>query len=102
MHYGNVAAKGFQLYALREKCVLNFRLRFSISLMDIREEIFQLTTSTPGLSTLLIATTKPTGEFFTRSMTSRVWGIMPSSAATTSTTTSVTLAPRARIAENAA
>ena len=32
----------------------------------------------------------------------KVWGITPSSAATTSTTMSVTLAPRARIAVNAA
>ena len=35
------------------------------------------------------------------SMASVVWGMMPSSAATTSTTTSVTLAPRARISVNA-
>ncbi len=35
------------------------------------------------------------------SMASTVWGITPSSAATTSTTMSVTLAPRARMAVNA-
>ena len=35
-------------------------------------------------------------------MASMVWGITPSSAATTSTTMSVTLAPRERMAEKAA
>lgn len=63
-----------------------------------------LTGSAFGLSILLIATTKSTAlsSFFNSSITSCVCGITPSSAATTNTTMSVTLAPRARIAEKAA
>src|ERR1039458_9598042 len=55
----------------------------------------------PGLSILLIATTigSPAGR--AGSMASSVCGITPSSAATTSTTMSVTLAPRARMRVNA-
>ena len=55
----------------------------------------------PGLSILLIATTIGTLAAFAWSIASRVCGMTPSSAATTSTTTSVTLAPRARISVNA-
>lgn len=63
-----------------------------------------LTMLIPGLSTLLMATTTPTlsCSFLMRLMTSRVWGMIPSSAATTRTIMSVTPAPRARIAEKAA
>ena len=50
-----------------------------------------------GLSILLTATTIGTPAARAWSMASSVWGITPSSAATTSTTMSVTLAPRARI-----
>ena len=55
----------------------------------------------PGLSILLIATMIGTFAAFAWSIASLVCGITPSSAATTSTTTSVTLAPRARIIVNA-
>ena len=55
----------------------------------------------PGLSILLIATTIGTLAALAWSIASRVCGMTPSSAATTSTTTSVTLAPRARISVNA-
>ena len=54
-----------------------------------------------GLSILLIATTSGTLPAFACAIASFVCGITPSSAATTSTTMSVTLAPRARIAVNA-
>ncbi len=50
-----------------------------------------------GLSILLIATTIGTPAARAWSIASRVCGITPSSAATTSTTMSVTRAPRARI-----
>jgi hypothetical protein len=50
------------------------------------------------LSILLIATTMGTPAALAWWMASIVCGITPSSAATTSTTMSVTLAPRARIA----
>ena len=50
-----------------------------------------------GLSILLTATMMGTPAAFAWSMASRVWGMTPSSAATTRMTTSVTLAPRARI-----
>ena len=55
-----------------------------------------------GLSILLIATIIGTLAALAWLMASTVCGITPSSAATTSTTTSVTLAPRARIAVKAA
>ena len=54
-----------------------------------------------GLSTLFTATTIGTFAAFTWSIASRVWGMTPSSAATTRMTMSVTLAPRARIAVKA-
>ena len=54
-----------------------------------------------GLSILLIATTSGTFAALACAMASLVCGMTPSSAATTSTTMSVTLAPRARIAVNA-
>ena len=57
--------------------------------------------SVPGLSILLIATMIGTFAAFAWSIASRVCGMTPSSAATTSTTTSVTFAPRARISVNA-
>ena len=57
--------------------------------------------SEPGLSILLIATMIGTFAAFAWSIASRVCGMTPSSAATTSTTTSVTFAPRARIRVNA-
>ena len=55
----------------------------------------------PGLSILLMATTIGTLAARAWSAASLVCGITPSSAATTSTTMSVTLAPRARIRVNA-
>ena len=55
----------------------------------------------PATSILLIATTMGTLAALAWLMASRVWGITPSSAATTRMTRSVTLAPRARIAVNA-
>ena len=54
-----------------------------------------------GLSILLIATMIGTLAALAWSMASSVCGITPSSAATTSTTMSVTLAPRARMRVNA-
>ena len=54
-----------------------------------------------ALSTLLTATIIGTFAALAWAMASIVCGWMPSSAATTSTTMSVTLAPRARIAVNA-
>ena len=53
------------------------------------------------LSILLIATTIGTLPALACAIASRVCGITPSSAATTSTTMSVTFAPRARIAVKA-
>ncbi len=55
-----------------------------------------------GLSILLIATIIGTFAAFACWIASTVCGITPSSAATTNTTMSVTLAPRARIDVNAA
>ena len=55
----------------------------------------------PSLSILLTATTIGTSAARAWSIASSVWGLTPSSAATTITTTSVTRAPRARIAVNA-
>ena len=55
----------------------------------------------PGLSILLIATTIGTPAARAWCMASIVWGITPSSAATTRTTMSVTFAPLARIRVNA-
>ncbi len=52
-------------------------------------------------SILLIATTIGTSAALAWSRASRVWGMTPSSAATTRTTTSVASAPRARMALNA-
>ena len=49
-------------------------------------------------STLLMATTIGTSAALAWSSASTVWGITPSSAATTSTTMSVASAPRARMA----
>ncbi len=54
-----------------------------------------------GLSTLFTATMIGTLAAFAWSMASSVCGMTPSSAATTSTTMSVTLAPRARMRVNA-
>ena len=54
-----------------------------------------------GLSILLTATTIGTPAAFAWSIASSVCGITPSSAATTSTTMSVTFAPRARMRVNA-
>ena len=54
-----------------------------------------------ALSILLMATRIGTFAARAWSMASCVCGMTPSSAATTSTTTSVTLAPRARIVVNA-
>ena len=54
-----------------------------------------------GRSILLTATTMGTSAALAWLMASTVWGITPSSAATTRTTMSVALAPRARIAVNA-
>ncbi len=54
-----------------------------------------------GRSILLTATTIGTPAALAWSIASIVWGMTPSSAATTSTATSVTLAPRARMAVNA-
>ena len=56
---------------------------------------------TPSLSILLTATMIGTSAAFAWRMASIVCGITPSSAATTSTTISVTPAPRARMAVNA-
>jgi len=55
-----------------------------------------------GLSILLTTMTMGTPAALAWSMASTVWGITPSSAATTMAAMSVTLAPRARIAVNAA
>jgi hypothetical protein len=55
-----------------------------------------------GRSTLLMATMIGTAAALAWRMASTVCGMMPSSAATTSTTMSVTWAPRARIAVKAA
>ena len=55
-----------------------------------------------GLSILLMATIIGTFAALACWIASTVCGITPSSAATTSTTTSVTLAPRARIEVKAA
>ena len=54
-----------------------------------------------SLSILLMATTKGTSAAFAWSIASIVWGITPSSAATTMMATSVIFAPRARMAVNA-
>jgi hypothetical protein len=54
-----------------------------------------------GRSILLIATIIGTPAAFTWAIASSVWGITPSSAATTSTTMSVAWAPRARMAVKA-
>ncbi len=51
----------------------------------------------PGLSILLMATMMETLAAFAWWMASMVWGMMPSSAATTSTAMSVTCAPLARM-----
>ena len=50
-----------------------------------------------GLSILLMATMMETPAALAWLMDSTVWGIMPSSAATTSTAMSVRFAPRARM-----
>ncbi len=57
--------------------------------------------SAPGRSILFSATTTGTSAALAWAMASRVCGITPSSAATTSTTMSVTFAPRALMAVNA-
>ena len=54
-----------------------------------------------ALSILLMATMRGTSAALAWSIASRVWGMTPSSAATTRTTMSVTRAPRARIRVNA-
>ena len=68
-----------------------------------RSESWRLTVSglAPGLSILLTATMIGTPAALAWSIASLVCGITPSSAATTRMTTSVTLAPRARISVNA-
>jgi hypothetical protein len=55
-----------------------------------------------ALSILLMATMSGTPAALAWVIASTVWGMTPSSAATTSTTMSVTLAPRARMAVKAA
>src|SRR3989454_474905 len=62
---------------------------------------FTFCTLAAGRSILLIATTRGTPAFLAWEMASIVCGMIASSAATTSTTMSVTWAPRARIAVNA-
>ena len=57
--------------------------------------------STLGRSILFSATTIGTSAALAWAIASTVWGMTPSSAATTSTTMSVTLAPRARMAVKA-
>ena len=57
--------------------------------------------SAPGLSILLMATMIGTPAALAWAIASLVCGMTPSSPATTSTTMSVTLAPRARMAVNA-
>ena len=73
------------------------------SMMMPRSESWVLTRSglPSGRSILLRATTMGTPAALAWSMASTVWGMMPSSAATTSTAMSVTLAPRARMAVKA-
>ena len=56
----------------------------------------------PSLSILLMATMMDTPAALAWLMASTVWGMMPSSAATTSTAMSVTWAPRARMVVKAA
>ena len=51
----------------------------------------------PGLSILLMATTMGISAALAWLMASMVWGMIPSSAATTRMATSVTMAPRARM-----
>ena len=63
---------------------------------------FTLSGFASGLSILFIATMIETSAAFAWFIASIVWGIIPSSAATTITAMSVTCAPRARIAVNAA
>ena len=70
----------------RSRCVISVRTRVG---------------SAPSLSTLLTATTIGTSAARAWSIASSVWGLGPSSAATTITAMSVTPAPRARIAVNA-
>ena len=62
---------------------------------------FTFCTLALGRSILLIATISGTPAFRAWLMASIVWGMTWSSAATTSTTMSVTWAPRARMAVNA-
>ncbi len=57
--------------------------------------------SASSRSILLMATTIGTSAALAWLMASTVWGMTPSSAATTSTTMSVTSAPRARMAVKA-
>ena len=64
--------------------------------------LFRRSRLAPGLSILFIATTSGTPAALAWEMASLVCGITPSSAATTRITMSVALAPRARIAVNAA
>ena len=63
---------------------------------------FTLSISAPSRSILLIATTIETPAALAWLIASSVWGLIPSLAATTNTTISVVLAPRALIDENAA
>ena len=60
-----------------------------------------LSGSASSLSTLLMATMMGTSAYLAWLSASIVWGMTPSSAATTSTTMSVAWAPRARMAVNA-
>jgi len=66
-----------------------------------RRSCFTFCTLALGKSILLIATTIGTPAFLACEIASMVCGMIASSAATTSTTMSVTWAPRARIAVNA-
>ena len=67
----------------------------------VESSCFTLSGLAFSLSILLIATTNGTSAARAWSIASIVWGITPSSAATTMTATSVILAPRARMAVNA-
>ena len=95
---GDVSAILFQVDALGPETALDSFLHVSTQARD------KLTMSTPCLSTLLMATTSPTSSpaSLTRFNTSLVCGMTPSSAATTRTTISVTVAPLARISVKAA
>lgn len=108
-----------------QKVTLHLSLQTDTPVTEQDTAVCWLTISAPYLSHLLIATTTGTAKNekqnrpaqinngapfinnkpfvrFTSFIHSTVWAIIPSSAATTRTTTSVTSAPRARMALNAA